>query len=82
MIDKIFLEYDINRRGELIKEFLREMAQRMYEVPVDATHPGYSLNWPAVKNYGVYTRGGEVWPHVREMHFWLDQKKRPFGKES
>jgi ABC-type transport system substrate-binding protein len=65
------LEQDRKRRIELIKEWQRYAAQKMYIIP----HPGqattFGLSWPWAGNVGAFSsRGG-----TPEITLWLDKSK-------
>jgi peptide/nickel transport system substrate-binding protein len=77
LTSKMLQEFDPKRRQELINEFLRYMAQQMYEVPAGGHALGYQLAWPAVGNAGVFR--GVVNQIERDVHLWLDTTRKPLA---
>ncbi len=77
LTSKMIAEFEQRKRQELVNEFLRYMAEQMYEVPAGGQALGYQLAWPAVGNAGVFRA---IVPAIeRDVHLWLDTKQKPLA---
>jgi peptide/nickel transport system substrate-binding protein len=78
MIEKARLERDTEKRRTLVYDLQRYLGKAMYGLIMPGGASGYSLAWPAVRNYNVYrgSSGGAAWTHYKE---WLDTTKPPFA---
>jgi ABC-type transport system substrate-binding protein len=74
--DKVLLEFDNNKRVELVQEFQRYMAQKFYyhRYPGGATL--LALVWPVIGNFGVW-RGQNL--NAVFSYEWLDNTKKPLA---
>jgi ABC-type transport system substrate-binding protein len=76
---KAKLEFDENKRKDLIHQIQKHDAKMMYNEKIGIAGT-FALNWPALRNVGVY-QGGTNWLDITTpsaLHAWLDQTKRPF----
>ncbi len=77
MTAKMIREADSTKRQALVDDFLRYMAETMYEVPAGGQARGFVLVWPAVKNMGVFRT---IVPQIeRDVNLWIDSSKRPIA---
>jgi ABC-type transport system substrate-binding protein len=70
-------EFDANKRTDLIKEYQRYAATKMYDAPVSGQALGFGLNWPWVGNAGVYNAWAldTAWQETA-IYTWYDRSKR------
>ncbi len=80
LVERQRKELDRNKRFDIIKEFQRYMARKMYEIPINADSLGLNLSWPALANYGVFSTwdGGSA-KQEAELQYWADKSKRPLA---
>ena len=70
-------EFDPNRRADLIKEYQRYAATKMYGTPVSGQALGFGLNWPWVGNAGVYNSwAADTGWQETAIYTWYDKSKR------
>lgn len=67
-------EFDPDRRMGLVHDILRYNGEKMFNNKV-GTAGGFALNWPALRNYGVFL-GGTNWMDLRPF---IDPTKRPLA---
>jgi peptide/nickel transport system substrate-binding protein len=73
--NKMVREADKNKKQALIDDFVRYMAEKMYEVPAGGQAQGYRVAWPIVQNFGVFR---VIVPATEnDIHLWLDPSKAP-----
>jgi ABC-type transport system substrate-binding protein len=74
-VEKLFAEFDVDRRIDLSNELIRYVAKMNYK----ARHPGgatqLAITWPAVQNLDVWRGYGLSGAFAYE---WLDTTKEPF----
>ena len=58
VIKKARTEPDLAKQADLVKQVQRELALYMPDFPMPGDALGFTLNWPWLKNYGLYTPGG------------------------
>jgi ABC-type transport system substrate-binding protein len=78
MIEKARLEPDAAARTKLVHDLQRYLAKSMYGLNLPGGAPGYTLVWPALRNYQVWrVRQGAsaVWNSYR---LWVDTSLPPF----
>ena len=77
MNEKARIERDVEKRRTLVQDLQRYLAKAMYGLILPGGASGFSLAWPALRNYNVYrgASGGAAWFHYKE---WLDTTKPPF----
>jgi peptide/nickel transport system substrate-binding protein len=76
MIEKARLEGNVNARKQQVNDIQRYMAKSMWGLILPGGSTGFTLGWPAVRNYNVYWGGPGVW---RTYKVWLDETKPPFA---
>jgi peptide/nickel transport system substrate-binding protein len=73
--NKMVREADKQKKQALIDDFIRYMAEKMYEVPAGGQAQAYRVVWPVVQNFGVFRT---IVPGVEnDIHLWLDTSKPP-----
>jgi len=81
MIEKARQEADIDRQRAQVHEIQRYLAKSMWGLQQSGSATGFTMAWPALRNYGVTlgSPGGgvSVWAYYK---WWLDQTKPPFTK--
>ena len=78
MIEKARLEKDVEARRKLVYDLQKYLGKTTYALIMPGGASGYSLAWPAVRNYNVYhtSTGGAAFTHYK---VWLDTTKAPFA---
>jgi ABC-type transport system substrate-binding protein len=66
------LEQDRKKRADLIKEFQRYAAGKMYVVSGIGQAPTFQLGWPWAGNFGNFVTRGDT---AGEVMLWLDRSK-------
>ncbi len=81
LIEQQRKELDRNKRSDIIKQFQRHAASKMYEIPIEAYSLTLNLSWPVLANYGVYStwNGGNPQQEA-ELGYWMDKTKPPVGR--
>jgi len=74
--DKVLLEFDNNKRIELVREFQRYMAKKFYYHRYPGGVMTLALSWPVISNFGVW-RGQNL--NAFYTFEWLDDTKRPLS---
>ena len=59
-----------NARKQQVNDIQRYMAKAMWGLILPGGSTGFTLGWPAVRNYNVYWGGPGVW---RTYKVWLDE---------
>ena len=60
----------------MIFELQRYLAKLMYSVPFPGFATGFTMAWPAIRNFRVYNGGSSGYrPNQR---LWIDRTKAPF----
>ncbi len=82
MIEKIMAEFDHNKQIDMVQEFQRIMAKKVYRIPDGAFSVlGFSVSWPVIGNLGVYrTWQGGVPAVETALHWWVDDTQAPLKK--
>jgi len=76
LIDGQRREFDRGRRTDLIKEYQRYAATKMYDSPVSGQAMGYGLNWPCIGNAGVYNSwAADTGAQETLIYTWYDKSK-------
>ena len=55
---KMQQELDLNRRGELVKGIVKDLAPLMPDLPQDYDQKPYVLHWPWIRNYNTFATLG------------------------
>jgi peptide/nickel transport system substrate-binding protein len=79
MIEKARLEPDAATRTKLVQDLQRYLAKAMYGLNLPGGSPGYTLVWPALRNYQVWRvrqGGSAIWNSYR---LWVDTSLPPFA---
>jgi peptide/nickel transport system substrate-binding protein len=79
MIEKARLEPDAATRTKLVHDLQRYLAKAMYGLNLPGGSPGYTLVWPALRNYQVWRvrqGGSAIWNSYR---LWVDTSLPPFA---
>ncbi|HWO72335.1 MAG TPA: ABC transporter substrate-binding protein [Dehalococcoidia bacterium] len=74
--DKVLLEFDNNKRIELVREFQRYMAKKFYYHRYPGGVMTLALTWPVISNFGVW-RGQNL--NAFYTFEWIDDTKRPLS---
>ena len=74
MIEKSRIEQDTERRRALIFDIQRYLGKKMYSLIVPGAATGFTMAWPALQNYGVYS----IVAAKANYGIWLDTTKPPF----
>ena len=74
MIAKARIEQDVEKRKGLVKDIQRTLAKSMYGMLIPGGSTGYTVAWPALRNFRVFN-GPQVWSQYR---LWVDQTLPPF----
>src|SRR5207249_1798031 len=75
MIEKARLEADVDKRKSLVAELQRYLAGKVYSLILPGGATGFTMGWPALKNFQVYRGGPGVW---RVYRAWLDDNQPPY----
>lgn len=72
-------ELDTEKRNDKIKQIQRDLAVLMPDIPQLGFAPEFSLHWPWLKNFGVFTWGGIFDRSSSRVYteYWYDEKARP-----
>jgi len=69
-------ELDDKKRLGILEELQKELAIQMPTVPYPGAANGFSLAWPQLANFSVYTTQADnestIYPHL-----WYDESKKP-----
>ncbi len=77
LIDAQRREFDRNKRINLIKEYQRYAATKMYDSPVSGQALGFGLGWPWIGNAGVYNSwAADTDKQESLIYTWYDKAKR------
>jgi ABC-type transport system substrate-binding protein len=78
LIDKIKVEFDLQKQQSLVQELIRYEAQQCYYFPATYSRLNYGLDWPVIGNLGVYRSYNASNP-VGEttLHWWQDDSQAP-----
>jgi ABC-type transport system substrate-binding protein len=77
-IQKARQELDTNRRNDMVKRVQKDLAMLMPDIPELSVGPRYALNWPWIKNFGVFTWGGIFHSSSSKVYteYWYDEKAK------
>ena len=80
LVSKLTGEFDLNKQNALAHEIIRYYTQQTFSISRPSNTKGYSVAWPVIGNYGMYSTfvGGasnEPW-----LNWWIDTSKPPLGK--
>ncbi|HLF76783.1 MAG TPA: ABC transporter substrate-binding protein [Dehalococcoidia bacterium] len=67
------LEQDRKKRADLIKDFQRYAAGKMYVIPATGQSPTFNLAWPWTADFGTFATRGDS-PGT-EVTLWLDKSR-------
>ena len=75
-IDKVNGEIDTAKRQAIVQDIQRYLGKAMYAINGTGGSTGFTLAWPAVRNYNVYQGG------FRQIHYyiWIDETLPPYRK--
>ncbi|HXH20455.1 MAG TPA: ABC transporter substrate-binding protein [Dehalococcoidia bacterium] len=78
MIEQIQREFDIEKQQALVKDFIRYMTGKAYQVPRPVGAKNFGVYWPVIRNIGAYVTypGGNA-AVESTIHWWLDQTQPP-----
>ncbi len=77
ILEKERREFDFKKRMDLVKEYQRYAASKMYDFPVSGQALGFALNWPWVGNAGVYNAWAQdAAAQTSTTYLWYDKSKR------
>jgi ABC-type transport system substrate-binding protein len=75
-------ETDQEKRKTAAQEFQRYLAQQWYSFPYPGGASGFTMAWPALKNFSVYRSGAAGAAYGEDqsaLHFWIDKTLPPYG---
>jgi len=79
-IIKMQQELDLNRRGQLIKQIVKDLAPLMPDLPQDYDQKPYVLHWPWIRNYNTFATLGfdseENTSGRTSTVYWYDASKK------
>jgi len=79
-IIKMQQELDLNRRGQMIKQIVKDLAPLMPDVPQDYDQKPYVLHWPWIRNYNTFATLGfdseENTSGRTSTVYWYDAKQK------
>lgn len=76
IIDAQRREFDRNKRADLVKEYQRYAASKMYDTPVSGQALGFGLGWPWIGNSGVYNSwAADTGAQETSVYLWYDKSK-------
>ncbi len=80
MAAKVRRELDHKKQVELVQDYQRYLADKMYDIPMPGYSFAYSLTWPFVKNLGVYSSwvATASSPQEGSSYLWLDRTHPKF----
>jgi peptide/nickel transport system substrate-binding protein len=80
LIEKIKVEFDLQKQQSLAQELAKYMAQQQYNIPFPTSTLGFGTYWPCIGNLGLYHTyvGGSATVETYAPYVWLDQTKPPF----
>jgi len=79
-IEKIKGEFDLKKAQEMTWDIQRYMADQAYYIPPTASSLGYTLQWPAIGNFGTYRTWGASGNANSEyiaLYYFVDDTKPP-----
>ncbi len=76
ILDKAKVETDVDARRALAHEAQRHLAGKMWSMTEPGSASTYTLAWPAVKNFTVWSSAAAMW---EKYQIWLDQDLAPFA---
>jgi hypothetical protein len=74
LVTKMRQEFDLDKRIAIAWDVQRQDAKKAYYIRFPGGAETFSMAWPAVANYGVYSGGAFWWT------YWMDQTKPPLKK--
>jgi peptide/nickel transport system substrate-binding protein len=79
-IIKMQQELDLKRRGELVKQIVKDLAPLMPDIPQDYDQRPYVLHWPWIRNYNTFATMGfdseENTSARTSTVYWYDASKK------
>ena len=81
LTEKIKAEFDVARQRTLVHDLIRYVTEDANAIPKPSTAKDYTLTWPAMANFGVYSiypsgaRAAESFINV-----WIDSTKAPVAR--
>ena len=70
-------ELDEKKRADLVKDFQRHAAGKMYMLNTPGAATQFNLAWPWLGNFGVFRSNQESWQAAEGWtHYWIDPSKR------
>jgi ABC-type transport system substrate-binding protein len=76
LILKASREFDVKKRLPIIHELQRNLAKSQYFINRPGLFSGFSMAWPALKNFNVYEEASRG----QHYHWWIDDTLAPVGK--
>ena len=78
LVEKMKTEFDLGRQQGLAHDLIKYMAERAYNVPATYARLNFTLDWPVIRNLGVYRTYNSPNPVVeRYLNWWLDETQPP-----
>jgi peptide/nickel transport system substrate-binding protein len=78
LVEKMKTEFDLGRQQGLAHDLIKYMAERAYNVPASYARLNFTLDWPVIRNLGVYRTYNSPNPVVeRYLSWWLDETQPP-----
>jgi hypothetical protein len=76
MIAKANSELDATKQQALVQDIQRYLAKAQYELLNPGLFSGFSMAWPALRNFMVL-QGGSRWDN---KDWWIDETQPPFKR--
>ncbi len=70
-------EFDTSKRIEIAHDLQRYLGEKQYTVRYPGAATGFSLAWPALKNYFAFEDHSQA--RVRFLHEWIDDTAAPLA---
>ncbi|HEX5140573.1 MAG TPA: ABC transporter substrate-binding protein [Dehalococcoidia bacterium] len=80
LTEKIKLEYDTKKQEDLVHQLIRYVTGEATAISQPATSKAYTVTWPALGNFGVFTSypGGAKAAETM-INYWIDSTKPPLA---
>jgi len=81
LIDKVKVEFELEKQQDMVKEAIRYVAQKAYNVPATYARLAFDLVWPVIGNYGAYrTYNSANFFAENRLYWWIDDSKPPLAR--
>ena len=81
LTERIKAEYDSNKQKDLVHDLIRYVTEEATALAKPSTAKDYTLTWPALANFGVYTTYPSGARAAETMiNWWIDPSKPPLAR--